>query len=401
MQLALGAIYAWSVFRTPLQDQFGWSIAQVSLTFTIAIAMIGFAAFASGLWMKRVGPRTVGLVAAVLYGGGIFLASFSTIGLWWLYLTYGVISGVGLGLGYIIPVAVLVKWFPDRRGFITGIAVAGFGAGALLMGPVATNVLIPAFGALGTFATIGIVYVVMVGGAALFMQNPPEGWAPEGFRPDASASSDRSGVDFEFKDAIRTWQWFGLWAILTLNVTAGIAIISQAQPMAVEITGVSVGVASAMVGLISIANGAGRFLWAWFSDLIGRKWTFLVMFVLQAVIFFVLPLTASFFFLVILSMIVLTCYGGGFGTMPAFNADYFGSKNVATIYGLMLTAWSAGGILGPILIAYIRQVTGSYSGALYVIAVIMVVSTAIPLIIRPPKRDSEAGVGRAEGARVT
>lgn len=390
MQLALGAIYAWSVFREPLRDQFGWSISQVTLTFTITIAMIGFAAFASGLLMNRIGPRKVGFLAAALYGGGILLASFSTVGLWWLYLTYGVISGIGLGLGYIIPVATLVKWFPDKRGFITGIAVAGFGAGALLMGPVATIVLIPAFGPLGTFAIIGITYIIMVGIAAMFMVNPPEGWTPEGWEPDTSARSDVSGVDFGLADALKSWQWYALWAILTLNVTAGIAIISQAQPMAVEITGVSAAVASGMVGLISIANGVGRFLWAWFSDLIGRKWVFLTMFLLQAVIFFVLPLTASFVFLVILSMIVLTCYGGGFGTMPAFNADYFGPKNVGTIYGLMLTAWSAGGIFGPILIAYIRQATGSYSGALYIIAAVMLVSAIVPLISRPPKAETSA-----------
>ena len=400
MQLALGAVYAWSVFRDPLMTAFGWDISQVTLTFSITIALVGFAAFSSGLLMNRIGPRTVGLAAAVLYGGGVFLASFSADKLWWLYLSYGVISGIGLGLGYIIPIATLVKWFPDRRGFITGIAVAGFGAGALLTGPIATNLLIPAVGVLGTFAVLGIVYLVMVGGAALFMVNPPEGWKPAGWEPDTSVRRGSSGVDFELGGALKKWQWYALWTILTLNVVAGIAIISQAAPMAQEVTGVSAAVASGLVALISIANGAGRFLWAWFSDLIGRKWVFLIMFLLQAAIFFILPLVSAFFLFAILVMVVLTCYGGGFGTMPAFNADYFGSKNVGTIYGLMITAWSAGGVLGPILIANIREATGSYAGALYIIAGIMLVSTLVPLIIRPPRAQQEGtSEPRTEGAR--
>ena len=400
MQLALGAVYAWSVFRDPLMTAFGWDISQVTLTFSITIALVGFAAFSSGLLMNRIGPRTVGLAAAILYGGGVFLASFSADKLWWLYLSYGIISGIGLGLGYIIPIATLVKWFPDRRGFITGIAVAGFGAGALLTGPIATNLLIPAVGVLGTFAVLGIVYLVMVGGAALFMVNPPEGWKPAGWEPDTSVRRGSSGVDFELGGALKKWQWYALWAILTLNVVAGIAIISQAAPMAQEVTGVSAAVASGLVALISIANGAGRFLWAWFSDLIGRKWVFLIMFLLQAAIFFILPLVSAFFLFAILVMVVLTCYGGGFGTMPAFNADYFGSKNVGTIYGLMITAWSAGGVLGPILIANIREATGSYAGALYIIAGIMLVSTLVPLIIRPPRAQQEGtSEPQTEGAR--
>ena len=399
MQLALGAVYAWSVFRDPLMTAFGWDISQVTLTFSITIALVGFAAFSSGLLMNRIGPRTVGLAAALLYGGGVFLASFSADRLWWLYLSYGVISGIGLGLGYIIPIATLVKWFPDRRGFITGIAVAGFGAGALLTGPIATNVLIPGFGVLGTFAILGIAYIIMVGVAALFMVNPPDGWKPEGWEPDTSVQRGSSGLDFELGDALKRWQWYALWAILTLNVVAGIAIISQAAPMAQEVTGVNAAVASGLVALISIANGAGRFLWAWFSDLIGRKWVFLTMFLLQAAIFFILPLVSAFFLFAVLVMVVLTCYGGGFGTMPAFNADYFGSKNVGTIYGLMITAWSAGGVLGPILIANIREATGSYAGALYIIAGIMVLSTLVPLIIRPPRSRREPRASRTEEAR--
>src|SRR5881394_2275415 len=172
LQIALGAVYAWSVFRIPLSKQFGWSISQVTFTFTISIFVLGFASFFGGLWMNRVGPRTVALTAGVFYGLGVFLASFSANKLWWLYLSYGFIGGIGLGLGYIVPVAVLVKWFPDRRGLITGIAVAGFGAGALITAPVATR-LIQSVGVLKTFAVLGIAYLIAVVVPALFMKDPP------------------------------------------------------------------------------------------------------------------------------------------------------------------------------------------------------------------------------------
>jgi OFA family oxalate/formate antiporter-like MFS transporter len=180
MQLALGTVYAWSVFRIPLTSAFGWAISQVTLAFTIAILMLGFAAFVGGLWMRKVGPRTVGIAAGVAYGFGVFLASLSGNGLWVLYLTYGFLGGIGLGLGYIVPVTTLLKWFPDKRGFITGIAVAGFGAGALITAPIATR-LIQSMGVLTTFAILGIVYFIMVVGGALFMKNPPEGWLPAGW----------------------------------------------------------------------------------------------------------------------------------------------------------------------------------------------------------------------------
>jgi MFS transporter, OFA family, oxalate/formate antiporter len=276
-----------------------------------------------------------------------------------------------------------VKWFPDRRGFITGIAVAGFGAGALITAPLATRLILN-IGVLQTFAVLGIAYLIVVVGASSLMKNPPEGYSPAGWKPSAAQTAQRSVRDFTFREALRTWQWYGLWALLFLNVTAGISIISQAAPMAQEITQVSALTAATLVGIISIANGAGRFLWAWLSDLIGRKWVFLTMFLLQAVIFFIMPNVSSFGMFTALAFIILLCYGGGFGTMPAFVADYFGPKNVGQTYGLMLTAWGFAGMLGPLLIAYIRQNTGSYGKALYVIAAIMLVSAVIPFIVRPP-----------------
>jgi len=383
MQIALGAVYAWSVFRIPLTKTFGWTISQVTFTFTLAILMLGFAAFVGGLWMRKAGPRTVAIAAGILYGAGVFLASFSAGHLGWLYFSYGVLGGIGLGLGYIVPVATLVKWFPDKRGMITGIAVAGFGAGALITAPVASR-LIASVGVLKTFAILGIAYLIAVTGSAFFMKDPPQGYSPPGWKPTAAEQKQRSTRPYTLSDALRTWQWYGLWALLFLNTCAGISIISQAAPMAQEITRVNAATAAGLVGIISIANGLGRFLWAWFSDLIGRRWVFLAMFLIQAVIFWILPRVNSFPTFATLAFLILLCYGGGFGTMPAFAADYFGPENVGSVYGLMLTAWGFAGLVGPTLIARIRQSTGHYSEALTIIAVVMLVSAVIPLMVRPP-----------------
>ena len=383
MQVALGAVYAWSVFRIPLTKSFGWTISEVTLTFTIAIFVLGFAAFGGGLWMRRAGPRKVALTAGVLYGLGVFLASLAGGRLWWLYCSYGVMGGVGLGLGYIVPVATLVKWFPDKRGMITGVAVTGFGAGALITAPIATG-LIATVGALETFAILGIVYLIAVTGGALFMQNPPDGYCPPGWTPAAAQRKQRAARAYTLPEAMRSWQWYGLWTLLFLNTTAGIAIISQAAPMAQEMTSVSAADAARMVGIISIANGAGRLLWAWLSDFIGRRSVFLLMFPLQAVIFWLLPSVQSLSAFTALVMLVLLCYGGGFGTMPAFAADYFGAEHVGSIYGLMLTAWGLAGVLGPTLIASLRESRGRYNEALYLIAGLMLASAIIPIIVRPP-----------------
>src|SRR6201988_1319331 len=288
LQIALGAVYAWSVFRVPLSKQFGWSTSQVTLTFTISIFVLGFAAFFGGLWMNRKGPRIVALTGATLYGLGVFLASFSANKLWWLYLSYGLIGGVGLSFGYIVPVAVLVKGFPDRRGLITGVAVGGFGAGALINAPVATR-LIQSVGVLNTFAYLGIAYLIVTVIAGLFMQNPPAGWRPSGWTPTASQSSQRALRDFTLGDALRTWQWYALWLLLFLNTFAGISIISQEAPIFQELVGVSAVVAASMVGLASIGNAFGRVFWAWGSDLLSRGETFVVMFLVQVLLFWFLP----------------------------------------------------------------------------------------------------------------
>jgi OFA family oxalate/formate antiporter-like MFS transporter len=387
-QVALGAVYAWSVFRAPLAKQFGWSISEITLTFTISIFVLGFAAFFGGLWLNRVGPRVVALTGGALYGLGVFLASF-TNSLSWLYLSYGVIGGIGLGLGYIVPVAVLVKWFPDRRGLITGIAVGGFGAGALITAPVATR-LIQSVGVLSTFAYLGIAYLIVTVISGAFMQNPPEGWKPDGWSPTASQASQRAGHDFALGEALKTWQWWALWLLLFLNTCAGISVISQEAPIFQELTGATAIVAAGMVGLASIGNAVGRVFWAWVSDLITRRATFVVMFILQVLLFWFLPSIATVSLMTMVTFVVLMCYGGGFGTMPAFAADYFGPRNVGPIYGLMLTAWSFASAVGPLLIAHMRETAGSYRGALHVIAGVMAVSILLPILVRPPRSPDNA-----------
>lgn len=390
LQVALGAVYAWSVFRKPLSQEFHWTISQVTLTFTVGIMVMGFAAFFGGLWMKRVGPRTVAMTGGALYGVGVFLASFSSIGLWWLYLSYGVIAGIGLGFGYIVPISVLVKWFPDRRGLMTGIAVGGFGAGALITAPVATR-LIGSVGVLRTFAYLGIGYLIVSVAAGSFLQNPPEGWPPQGWTPSEKQLAQGTARSFTLGEALRSWQWWALWLLLFLNTSAGISIISQEAPMFQEFAKASAIVAASMVGIVSLGNALGRIFWAWTSDSVGRRTTFAAMFVLQIALFWFLPTLHSVALVTGVSFVILMCYGGGFGTMPAFAADYFGPGNVGSIYGLMLTAWGFASAFGPLLIAHMRQSSGAYASGLHVISGIMAASVVVPLLVRPPAKAGAPG----------
>src|SRR5271168_1840615 len=394
MQIALGAVYAWSVFRIPLTQSYGWSVSQVTQIFELAIFMVGAAAFVGGLWMKRSGPRSIATIAGICYGLGWVLAGQSGGNLLLLTLSYGVLGGIGLGLAYIIPISVLIKWFPDKRGMITGLNIAGFGSGALITAPVAER-LISSVGVSHTFTILGVIYFIMVSSAAVFMKNPPEGYRPAGWTPPLKQQQQQTSNNYTLGRALKTWQWFGLWAILFFNTLAGISIISQAAPLAVETTHVSTVVAAGLVGIISIANGAGRFLWAWCSDFIGRRRVFQVMMLTQVVVFFLLSRVHSFGGLAVLAFIVLLCYGGGFGTMPAYAADFFGPRNVGSIYGMMLTAWGFAGLFGPTLIAHVRQTTGYYTLALEMIAGIMLVSAVLPFVIRPPRIRNGGSAGAA------
>lgn len=394
MQLALGAVYAWSVFLTPVMKLYNVGKPQANLTFTITLVALGITAGFGGYFNSRFGPRTIAMVAGVFYGVGVFLASFVSPNITLLYLTYGVIGGIGLGLGYIVALAMLIKWFPDRRGFITGLAVAGFGGGAAIIGPIASNLLLPSLKLNSTFLVLGIIYFVIVIGAAQFFRRAPDGYAPAGWTPSARQQTVSVVRENTLGEALTAPRWYLLWLILALNVTAGAALISVAAPLAHDFTGVALTEASALVVTISIFNGVGRLFWGWVSDFIGRPFTFLSLFVIQIVAFALTPLIGQgqFALLFIPASIIGLCYGGGFGTMPAFAADFFGSKNAGTIYGAMLTAWSAGAIVGPILIASV-----DFKTALYIIAVIMAVSTILPLVARALARRQREAVQAAAG----
>jgi len=278
---------------------------------------------------------------------------------------------------------VLLKWFPDRRGLMTGIAVGGFGAGALVTAPIATR-LIQSTGVLRTFSYLGIAYLVVSVLAGSFMKNPPEGWQPEGWTPSQKQLVQSSAKAFTLGDALSTWQWWALWLLLFLNTSAGISVISQEAPMFQELGKLTAIVAAGMVGVVSIGNALGRVFWAWVSDALGRRMTFAVMFILQIALFWFLPNLHTVAAITTVAFVILMCYGGGFGTMPAFAADYFGSANAGSIYGLMLTAWGFASAFGPLLIAHMRQISGGYASGLHVIALVMLVSVVLPLLVRPP-----------------
>jgi OFA family oxalate/formate antiporter-like MFS transporter len=389
MQICLGAVYGWSVFKIPLMHSEHWVETAVQLNFTLAIVFLGVGTVIGGLWQDKVGPRKVATVAGVLYGLGYLLSAYASSihSLNLLYFGYGVLGGLGMGMGYITPVATLVKWFPDRRGLMTGVAVCGYGAGALVMSPIAAR-LILSRGISFTFGSLGLVYLGVVVIAAQFYANPPQGWRPAGWEPRGAVAKAATSYDFTVREAMSTWQFWLLWAMLFLNVSAGIMIISQASPMAQskEFVGMTALAAANMVGLISIFNAAGRVFWAWVSDSIGRARVYFLLYAIQAVVFFTLPHLHSVTAFRAAFAVIGLCYGGGFGTMPSFTADFFGAKFMGGIYGWILLAWGAAAVPTPFMAAYLHQTTGTFSTAVRVVAIVMVCSLVLPLLARRPGR---------------
>ncbi len=387
VQICLGAVYGWSVFKKPIMTAELWTETSVQLNFTLALVALGIGTIIGGLWQDKVGPRKVLSTAGILYGLGYIVAGIAATqhSLYGMYLGYGVLSGIGMGMGYICPVATLVKWFPDMRGLMTGVAVCGYGFGALIMSPFAAWEIIH-YGIPATFWTLGAVYLVVVFIAAQFFANPPQGWRPQGWEPRSAVSKAASTYDFTVGEAMGTWQFYLLFLMLFLNVSAGIMIISQASPMAQEMAGMTVLRAASMVGLISIFNGLGRVFWAWVSDHAGRARVYFVLYFIQMLIFFMLPRIHSWtLFSFVFAMIGL-CYGGGFGTMPSFTADFFGAKYMGGIYGIILLAWGLAAVPTPIMIAHIHQDIGQYAPAIKVISVVMLCSLVLPLIARRPSK---------------
>jgi len=384
LQMALGAAYAWSVFRIPLAKEFGWTISQITTTFLISWFFLGCAAVVGGLWMKRSHPRIVAMTAGFLWGGGVFLASFSGHRLWWLYLTYGVLGGIGLGMGYVVPIAVLVKWFPDRRGLITGIAVAGFGAGSLFSAPAASWLMLHV-GLMPTFAYLGVAYAIIAISAGSFMKNPPEGWTPAGWTPSATHLSQRCKVDFTLAQALGTWQWWAISGLMCLNTMAGLSIVSQASPIFQELGKASAATAAGLVGIISIGNGAGRIFWSWISDLTSRKTAYFAMYLVEVILFWSYHTIQSLPILFVATFILVMCYGGAYGITPAFAADYFGPRDVGSIFGLMMLPWAFASFFGPYLFSYLRQINGNYNQALTFLASMMTAALILPILVRPPR----------------
>ena len=394
LQFSVGAVYAWSVFGKALSlaGPFHLSKLEASLPFEVAIGMIFVGSYIGGRLQDRKGPRLVALTGGVIYAAGVILASFAHNHgqLWLLVLGYGVISGFGLGFAYIVPIAMLQKWFPDKRGLITGLAVGGFGFGAVLTSPIAQRLIdsnkdVPT----AAFLPLGIGYLVLSLIGASSFRNPPGDYHVPGFSPATSGRVVDSGRDYTEREALRTPQWYLLTAILTLNVTAGIALISQAAASATDIAGFTRAGAAGLVGALAIFNGSGRIVWAVVSDHIGRMPAFATMLGLQGVCLLLIPHAGNPVLFCILAAVIYLCYGGAFGTMPATAGDYFGVRHAGAIYGLMILGWSLGGILGPVTISWLIGGARNYTLGYTVIAVIALASIVLTAITRVPRTRRE------------
>jgi OFA family oxalate/formate antiporter-like MFS transporter len=425
VMILAGTVYAWSNFTQPLIASFGWSSTQASLVFGLAIFFIGIGAVVGGRWQDKVGPRNVTITGIVLWGIGNLLAAVGPHDVWWWDVTYGLIGGFGNGMAYITPVATVTKWFPDKRGLASGMVVMGFGLGAFIYGFVLKAVpgFVQASKDAGAYADAksaavtagtpfdavahampaadvaaimqvllvsGIVYAIAGGLCAMLLQNPPAGYSVAGVTA-AAASHEGSYTPAQ---VLRMPQLYLLWLMLFLNVVAGILIVSNAVPIILELISKGVTDPDAIKGLtgtaisayafVAVFNGLGRFFWGAVSDRIGRNMTWVCIYGCQVVIFFVLSGLHSVTAVLIAFAIILSCYGGGFGTMPSFNADYFGTKYLGQNYGYIITAWGVGGLVGPYIAGAVKDKTGSYSGALLPMAVMLLIAMILPFITKKP-----------------
>jgi MFS family permease len=401
VHICIGSVYAWSTFNRPIQAVFSnapWWFSPPYPTFTTALVLLGLSAAFGGPWVERRGPRAAATAAAIFFGiglliGGIGLAIQQNV---LVFLGMGVIGGIGCGLGYISPVSTLVKWFPDRRGMATGMAIMGFGGGAFLAGYL--NVyFMGLFGIAKTMMALGAAYLVIMLVGASILRRPPEGWAPTGCVPPKKTNKMITDRSVSRNAALGTAQFYLLWGILFINVTAGIGILAQASPMAQDMFRKTPVEAGVLVSLISVFNAGGRFFWASSSDYIGRRNTYTLFFVVQVILFLLIPgfaargewaiLEASLF-------VVFTMYGGGFATIPAFLADIFGPENVGAIHGAVLTAWSAAAVTGPIIITELSNRARAalapgasrvhiYDTPLAVLAAGLAVGFVLTLLVRP------------------
>ncbi len=375
VHLCIGQVYAFSTFNLPLTRLLGitesapgdWNLKQLGWIFSIAIVFLGGSAALFGRWVERVGPRKSMFVAALCFAGGFLVSAvgIQTHQLWIIYLGYGVLGGCGLGIGYISPVSTLIKWFPDRPGMATGMAIMGFGGGALIAAPLSV-ILMKHFatatskGVLETFVTMGVIYFMFMMIGALTVRVPAADWKPAGWVPAATPKPLVTSAHVAVEVAWKTPQFWLLWVVLCMNVTAGIGVLGQASPMIQEMFPgrVTAAAAAGFVGLLSLFNMVGRFFWASTSDFIGRRNTYMVFFALGILLYATVPTLGqlgSLPLFVAAFCIILSMYGGGFATIPAYLRDIFGTYQVGAIHGRLLTAWSVAGVLGPVLVNYIRQ----------------------------------------------
>jgi MFS family permease len=409
IHLCIGEAYAFSVFTKPMAQLIGvtapapgdWTVPQLGWIFSLAIAVLGLAAAFGGKWVEDVGPRMAMFVAAVFFSSGLIVASIgvSLHVLPLVYLGYGVLGGCGLGIGYISPVSTLIKWFPDRPGLATGTAIMGFGGGALIGAPLAVGLMrhfssATSTGVAPTMAVMGVLYFIWMFVGSLIVRVPRDGWAPAGYVPPVASAKMITTKNVLREDALKTPQFYLLWVVLFCNVTAGIGVLGQASLMIQEMFAVTPIAAAGFVGLLSIFNMAGRIFWASTSDYIGRKMTYVIFFALGAVLYFSAPTFGhlhNIALFILAFAVILSMYGGGFATIPAYLRDLFGTVNVGAIHGVLLTAWSAAGVAGPVLVNYIReyQIThgvakaDAYSITMYIMAILLLVGLAANLAVRP------------------
>jgi MFS family permease len=413
IHLSIGQVYAFSVFNEPLTRIIGvtqsapsdWTLTTLGWIFSIAIAVLGVTAAFGGRWLERVGPRKGMVVAGLCWGGGFLISALGVWAhsVWLLYLGYGVFGGIGLGFAYISPVKTLIRWFPDKPGMATGMAIMGFGGGAMIGSPLAVNLMEfysgpNSVGVGATFATMGVLYFALMMFGALIVRVPHPEWAPAGYDP-AKATNGKLQTDghVHVDQALKTPQFWLVWMVLCMNVTAGIGVLGQASVMSQEMVGISATAAAGMVGMLSIFNMAGRFFWASLSDYIGRKATYTTFFILGMALYAAVPTIASWEItglFVLAYLVIMSMYGGGFATVPAYLRDLFGTAHVGAIHGRLLTAWSVAGILGPVLINYMREAQieagvapeNAYSLTMYIMAALLAVGLACNIAIREMHR---------------
>ncbi|WP_047869116.1 OFA family MFS transporter [Nocardiopsis sp. RV163] len=422
VHLSIGQVYAFSVFRNPLVERFDTSLTAIGIIFSTAIVMLGLSAAFGGKWVERNGPRKAMFASGLFWSGGFAVAALgvATGQLWLVYLGYGVLGGLGLGIGYISPVSTLIKWFPDRPGLATGIAIMGFGGGALIASPLSSELLrryadTPADAVAPAFLTLGAVYFVIMMLGAFTARVPPRGWRPRAAAAeepgDASAVASPALEGVSVETAVRTPQFWLLWTVLFCNVTAGIGILEQASPMVQEFfTGVGPAEAAGYVGFLSLCNMLGRLVWSSASDAIGRKRVYIGYLGLGGLLYLLIAIagTSSIVLFVALTGVILSFYGGGFSTVPAYLKDLFGTFNVGAIHGRLLTAWSLAGVAGPMIVNVIAdaQLAAGHDGAelyglsLYVMVGVMAVGFLANTLVRPlpervHQRDRERVAGRS------